>query len=355
MTTRLADLTTLRVGGPVRRYVEAGSETELVDAVREADAAGEPLLVVGGGSNLLVADAGFEGLVLRDARRDMSSPDASACAGTTLTVAAGVDWDDVVRFAIENRWVGLEALSGIPGSAGATPVQNVGAYGQEVAQTIASVRVWDRARGRVQTMPVSILGLGYRTSVLKASMHTGSDGRVWRPTPRYVVLDVTFQLRWGELSTPIAYGELAARLGVETGQRAPLQEVREAVLELRRGKGMVLDPVDHDTWSAGSFFTNPVLDDAELDRIPAEAPRWAAGEGRTKVSAAWLIEHAGMSKGFGLPGPAALSTKHTLALTNRGEASAADLLAIARAVRAGVLERFAVELVPEPVIVGAEL
>lgn len=355
MTTRLAELTTLRVGGPARRYVEAASEAELIEAVQEVDAAGEPLLVIGGGSNLLVADDGFDGVVVRDGRRDVRSPDASACAGTTLTVAAGADWDDVVQFAIENRWVGLEALSGIPGSAGATPVQNVGAYGQEVSQTIASVRVWDRARDRVQTMPVSMLGFGYRTSVLKASMHAGSDGRVWRPTPRYVVLDVTFQLRWGELSAPIAYGELAARLGVETGQRAPLEEVREAVLELRRGKGMVLDAADHDTWSAGSFFTNPVLDDAELGRIPAEAPRWAAGEGRTKVSAAWLIEQAGMTKGYGLPGPAALSTKHTLALTNRGGASAADLLAIAREVRAQVREAFGVELVPEPVIVGASL
>ena len=355
MTPRLADLTTLRVGGPAGRWVEAASEAELIAAIREADAVGEPLLVIGGGSNLLVADGGFDGLVLRDGRRDIHAPDASACAGTTLTVAAGVDWDDVVRFAVENRWAGLEALSGIPGSAGATPVQNVGAYGQEVAQTIASVRVWDRARGRVQTMPVSLLGLGYRWSVLKASMHSGSDGRVWRPTPRYVVLDVTFQLRWGDLSAPIAYGELAARLGVETGQRAPIEQVREAVLELRRGKGMVLDPADHDTWSAGSFFTNPVLDDAGLARIPAEAPRWAAGEGLTKVSAAWLIEHAGMARGFGLPGPAALSTKHTLALTNRGTATAADLLAIAREVRAAVHERFGVELVPEPVLVGASL
>lgn len=355
MTTRLADLTTLRAGGPAKRYVEAASEAELIEAVRGADADGEPLLVVGGGSNLLVADGGFDGVVVRDSRTDIDSPDASACAGTTLTVAAGVEWDQVVQFAIANEWAGLEALSGIPGSTGATPVQNVGAYGQEVAQTIASVRVWDRARGRVQTMAASMLGFGYRTSVLKRSMRSGSDGRVWHPTPRYVVLDVTFQLRWGDLSEPIAYGELAARLGTEVGQRAPLVDVRGAVLELRRGKGMVLDAADHDTWSAGSFFTNPVLGDDALLPVPAEAPRWAVGDGLTKVSAAWLIEHAGMSKGFGLPGPAALSTKHTLALTNRGTATAADLVAVARAVRLAVQDAYGVVLEPEPVLVGLEL
>ena len=355
MSTRLADLTTLRVGGPVRRLVEVASEDELVEAVRAADAAGEPLLVLGGGSNLLVSDDGFDGVVVRDTRTDIDAPDASACAGTTLTVAAGVEWDQVVRLAIDQGLPGLEALSGIPGSAGATPVQNVGAYGQEVSQTIASVRVWDRARERVQTMPLALLGFGYRTSVLKRSMRTGSDGRTWHPTPRYVVLDVTFQLRWGDLSEPITYGELAARLGIEVGKRAPLAEVREAVLELRRGKGMVLDAADHDTWSAGSFFTNPVLDDAGLRRVPAEAPRWATGDGRTKVSAAWLIEHAGLAKGYGLPGPASLSTKHTLALTNRGGASAADLVEIARAVRDRVHEAYGVLLEPEPVLVGVDL
>jgi len=355
MTTRLADLTTLRVGGPAGRYVEATSEEELVAAVQGADAEDEPVLVIGGGSNLLVGDAGFDGLVLRDARTDLATPDASACAGTSLTVAAGAEWDDVVQLAIANRWVGLEALSGIPGSAGATPVQNVGAYGQEVAQTIASVRVWDRARSRVRTLALADLGFGYRTSVLKRSMRPSPDAPAWHPTPRYVVLDVTFQLRWGDLSAPIAYGELAARLGVEVGARVPLAEVREAVLELRRGKGMVLDAEDHDTWSAGSFFTNPVLDAAGLERVPAEAPRWSAGPGLTKVSAAWLIEQAGFSKGFGLPGAAALSTKHTLALTNRGAAAAEDLLAVARQVRDAVHAAFAVNLVPEPVLVGASL
>jgi len=350
MSPRLADLTTLRVGGPAGRYVEAASEAELVAAVQAADAEGEPLLVIGGGSNLLVGDEGFPGLVLRDARTALEAPDVSACAGTSLTVAAGAVWDDVVQLAIANRWVGLEALSGIPGSAGATPVQNVGAYGQEVAQTIASVRVWDRARSRVRTLAVSDLGFGYRSSVLKRSMRPSPDAAAWHPSPRYVVLDVTFQLRWGDLSAPIAYGELAARLEVEVGARVPLAEVREAVLELRRRKGMVLDPEDHDTWSAGSFFTNPVLGPAELASVPSEAPRWSAGPGLTKISAAWLIEHAGFSKGHGMPGPAALSTKHTLALTNRGSATAAELLALARGIRDEVRAQFGVTLVPEPVL-----
>ncbi|NLF04149.1 MAG: UDP-N-acetylmuramate dehydrogenase [Actinomycetales bacterium] len=351
MTTRLADLTTLRVGGPAGRYVEAKSEAEIIEAVQGADADGEPLLVIGGGSNLLVGDEGFPGLVLRDARTDLETPDVSACAGTSLTVAAGAVWDDVVQLAIANRWVGLEALSGIPGSAGATPVQNVGAYGQEVAQTIATVRVWDRARAKVRTLALADLGFGYRTSILKRSMRPTSDAEAWHPTPRYVVLDVTYQLRWGDLSAPIAYGELAARLGVEVGARVPLAEVREAVLELRRGKGMVLDAEDHDTWSAGSFFTNPVLPAEELTGVPAEAPRWSAGPGLTKVSAAWLIEQSGFTKGHGMPGPAALSTKHTLALTNRGDASADDLLALAREVRDQVRSRFGVTLTPEPVVV----
>jgi UDP-N-acetylmuramate dehydrogenase len=353
MSTRLADLTTLRVGGPAARFVEASSEAELLAAIQEADAAGEPLLVIGGGSNLLVGDEGFEGLVLRDGRSSLDTPDVSACAGTTLTVAAGTVWDEVVQHAIANRWVGLEALSGIPGSTGATPVQNVGAYGQEVSQSIAQVRVWDRARSRVRTLALADLGFGYRSSVLKRSMRPTADAPAWHPTPRYVVLDVSFQLRWGDLSAPIAYGELAQRLGVEIGARVPLAEVRAAVLELRAGKGMVLDPEDHDTWSAGSFFTNPILDAEALSSIPAEAPRWSAGPGLTKVSAAWLIEHAGFSKGFGMPGPAALSTKHTLALTNRGGARAADLLALARTIREAVAERFGVELVPEPVVIPA--
>lgn len=353
----LAELTTLRVGGPVGRYVETTSEQELVAAIEEADRAGEPLLVVGGGSNLVVADAGFPGVVVRDVRTTIRVPDASACAGTTITVSAGTRWDDVVAYAVDQELVGLEALSGIPGSTGATPVQNVGAYGQEVSQTIALVRVWDRERRAHRTMPLAELGFGYRTSVLKSSMSaTGPDGgRRWGPTPRHVVLDVTFQLRSGSLSAPIAYAQLADHLGVAVGGRAPLADVRTAVLALRRTKGMVLDPADHDTWSAGSFFTNPVLDREQAASLPAAAPRYPSGPELVKTSAAWLIEHAGFARGFGVPGPVALSTSHTLAITNRGTATAADVLALARTVRDGVRTVFGVELVPEPVLVGCAL
>ncbi|MBT0994279.1 UDP-N-acetylmuramate dehydrogenase [Cellulomonas sp. DKR-3] len=368
-TPRLADLTTLGVGGPSARYVETTTEAELVDAVRTADEAGEPLLVVGGGSNLVVADEGFDGVVVRDTRTGIEVPDHSACAGVTYTVPAGTPWDDVVLEATTHRLYGIEALSGIPGSTGATPVQNVGAYGQEVAQTIATVRVWDRARARVRTLPLVDLKFGYRTSLLKRSMRDPGTGAAlpadprdpvderapWTPTPRYVVLDVTFQLRQGTLSAPIAYAELARTLGVEVGERAPLLDVRAAVLELRGRKGMVLDPADPDTRSAGSFFTNPVLDAAAADALPADAPRFPTADGRTKTSAAWLIEHAGFTRGHGLPGPAALSTKHTLALTNRGGASTQDLLALAREVRSGVLSAFGVRLEPEPVLVGVRL
>lgn len=354
-----SELTTLGVGGPVSQYVETSSEADLIEAVRTADDAGVPLLVLGGGSNLLVSDAGFDGVVVRDVRRDLTTPDHSACAGVTVTVVAGTPWDDVVAHAAAHRLKGVEALSGIPGSTGATPVQNVGAYGQEVAQTIATVRVWDRARARVRTLPLVDLQFGYRTSLLKRSMRALPDdadpAAPWFPTPRYVVLDVTFQLRVADLSEPIAYAELARELGVAVGERAPLPEVREAVLALRRRKGMVLDPGDPDTRSAGSFFTNPVLTEAEAAELPEGAPRYPAGDGLVKTSAAWLIEQSGFGKGYGLPGPAALSTKHTLALTNRGGANAGDLLALARTVRAGVAARFGVLLDPEPVLLGTDL
>ncbi len=354
-----SELTTLGVGGPASRLVETTTEAELIDAVRTADAEGVPLLVLGGGSNLLVSDAGFDGLVVRDVRRDLTTPDHSACAGVTVTAAAGTPWDDVVAHAAAHRLKGIEALSGIPGSTGATPVQNVGAYGQEVSQTIATVRVWDRVRARVRTLPVVDLQFGYRTSLLKRSMRALPDdadpGAPWFPTPRYVVLDVTFQLRVADLSEPIQYGELARALGIAVGERAPLPEVRATVLALRGRKGMVLDPADPDTRSAGSFFTNPVLTEADAAELPADAPRFPAGEGLVKTSAAWLIEQAGFTKGYGLPGPAALSTKHTLALTNRGGANAGDLLALARTVRDGVAQRFGIALEPEPVIVGTDL
>jgi UDP-N-acetylmuramate dehydrogenase len=350
--SRLADLTTLRVGGPARATVVADSEAALVEAVADCDARGEPVLLVGGGSNLLVCDDGFEGTLVRIATRGRRVDDASACAGVSLRVAAGEPWDDVVQAAVQSGWSGIEALSGIPGASGATPVQNVGAYGQEVADTIASVRVWDRSRSRIQTFAAADCAFSYRHSRFKAERF--AEGTAARG-PRYVVLEVVFQLRIAEESAPIRYTELATSLGVEPGGRAPLAQVRAAVLKLRCGKGMVLNASDHDTWSAGSFFTNPVMDATDADRLPEQAPRWPAGGGRVKTSAAWLIEHAGFSRGYGLPGPAALSTKHTLALTNRGCASAQDLLALARTVRAGVEERFGIVLEPEPVLVGCRL
>jgi UDP-N-acetylmuramate dehydrogenase len=356
-SSTLADLTTLRVGGAPSRYVETTTEAELIATVRAADESGEPVLVVGGGSNLLVADAGFDGVVVRDVRSGIDVPDASACAGATLTVPAGTPWDEVVRYAVEQELTGIEALSGIPGSTGATPVQNVGAYGQEVSQSIATVRVWDRGRGKVRTLPLVTLAFGYRTSLLKRSMRPDADDprAPWSPTPRYVVLDVTFQLRPGDLSRPIVYAELARTLGVEVGGRAPLAHVRETVLALRARKGMVLDAADHDTWSAGSFFTNPLLTPDAAAALPADAPRFPTDDGRVKSSAAWLIERSGFSRGFGAPGPASLSTKHALALTNRGGAKAEDLLALARQVRDGVRSAFGVELEPEPVLVGVTL
>jgi UDP-N-acetylmuramate dehydrogenase len=345
--TLLRDHTTLRLGGPAREWVRAATEQELVEAVAEADAAGTPVLVLGGGSNLVVADEGFDGRVVEVATSGVVpdvEDDGAVCGGVVVRVAAGEGWDDLVATAVERGWVGVEALSGIPGSVGATPIQNVGAYGQEVSQTIASVRVWDRTLRGVRTFAAADCRFGYRTSRFKAD------------PGRHVVLSVDLQLRTGSLGAPVAYAELARTLGVEQGGRAPLAAVREAVLGLRSGKGMVLDAADHDTWSAGSFFTNPFLTPEQAAALPDDAPRWEQPDGRTKSSAAWLIERAGFGRGHGLDlrgGRASLSTKHTLALTNRGGTS--DLLALAREVRDGVEAAYGVRLVNEPVLVGCEL
>nr|WP_139240766.1 UDP-N-acetylmuramate dehydrogenase [Actinomyces glycerinitolerans] len=373
-TPCLAELTTLRVGGPVDSYVEARTEAELIDAVRQADAAGTPLLVIGGGSNILAADAGFAGVVVRDARQEVSLSADDRCGGVEFTATAGTTWDDLVREAIANQWGGFAPLSGIPGTVGAAPVQNIGAYGAEVAELLASVRAWDRAAGRPAHLPLARLRLSYRDSDLKRSLTdaTIGGGRTWGPTGRWVVLSVTFSVRTASLSAPIAYAQLARTLGAEVGDRVDARAVRDAVLELRRSKGMVLDDADHDTWSAGSFFTNPILTRAQADALPDDAPRFpvtdhsraVAGtrqapvvEGLVKTSAAWLIDHAGFGKGFALPAAgaeptASLSTKHVLALTNRGHARAADLAGLRDAVVTGVRERFGVTLVPEPVHVG---
>jgi len=337
----LADHTTLRVGGPARRMLLAETETELVATVRELDAAGEPLLVLGGGSNLLVGDDGFPGTVVKVATRGIS-PDVSDCAGAVVTVAAGEDWDALVARTVAAQWCGLEALSGIPGSTGATPIQNVGAYGSDVSQTISTVRTLDRHTGHLATFAAADCGFAYRTSRFKAE------------PGRYVVLTVTFQLRPGTLSGPVAYPELARALGVEVGQRTEAAAVRAAVLAIRSRKGMVLDDADYDTWSAGSFFTNPIVPVEVAERLPVDAPRFPQPDGRVKTSAAWLIERAGFGRGFGT-GAARVSSKHSLALTNRGEARAADVVDLARTIRAGVAERYGLLLEPEPVLVGCGL
>ena len=336
---RMSELTTLRVGGPVERLVTAESTDELVDALRAVDDADEPLLLLAGGSNLLVADQPVPGTVVRVATRGVLVK--SLADDVSVRVAAGEPWDALVARAAAQGWVGIEALSGIPGTVGATPVQNVGAYGQEVADTIASVRVWDRFGQQVLTLAPADCHFAYRASAFKG-------------TDRYVVLDVVFRLRRGTLSAPIRYAALAQHLSVDVGTRVPLAQVREAVLGLRRRRGMVLDATDHDTWSAGSFFTNPVLGQAQFEALAGDPPAWPQ-PGGVKTSAAWLIERAGFTRGYGLPGPAALSTKHTLAVTNRGCASAADVLALAREVRDGVRAAFGVTLVPEPVLVGCAL
>ena len=349
----IAPLTTMRVGGPAATLVTAETTDEIVAAVREVDASGQDLLVVSGGSNLVVADDGFGGVVVRIANRGITVESQDACSGVFVTVAAGEPWDEFVAHAVAQGWSGVEALSGIPGLTGATPVQNVGAYGQEVAQTIARVRVYDRAKGEIRTFAGADCAFTYRHSRFKG-------------TDRYVVLEVSFQLALGDLSAPVAYADLGRQLGVELGERVPLADAREAVLAQRRLRGMVLDAQDHDTWSCGSFFTNPIVTSAEFETLLGRVaervgpdgpvpPRFDGADGTVKTSAAWLIDKAGFGKGYKMPGPAALSTKHTLAITNRGDATAADVAALAREVRDGVHEAFGVTLVNEPVFVGHSL
>lgn len=332
----LTDRTTLRVGGPADSWLVAESQPEFVEAIRECDDAGVAVLVLGGGSNLVVADAGFSGSVVEACTRGISV-DAIDDA-VEITLDAGEPWDDAVALAVSSGWSGIEALSGIPGRAGATPIQNVGAYGQEVASVISSVDAFDRASGELVRLDSADCGFGYRTSAFKA-------------TPgRWAVLAVTMRLRTSGLGA-VRYGDLARILGIEVGGHADLDAIRQGVLELRRVRGMVLDADDHDTWSAGSFFTNPVV---ELDAdVPGDCPRYPAAHG-VKLSAAWLIEHSGIAKGFAL-GPrasAAISTKHTLALTNRGGATAADIMALARVVQERVRAVFGIELAIEPTLVG---
>ncbi len=344
----IAGLTTLRLGGPARTVVEVATEADFVDAVRVADEAGDPVLIVAGGSNLVVSDAGFDGTVVLVRTSgvvvDDCADSGAACGGANVTVQAGENWDALVTRAVDDGWLGIETLAGIPGSVGATPIQNVGAYGQEVSGTIASVRTFDRYDRTMRTFAVADCGFGYRTSVFK------------QLAPRYAVLSVQFQFTRGDLGLPIQYAQLAETLGVEVGARVPAADVRAAVLELRRSKGMVLDPDDHDTWSAGSFFTNPMLNGEAAAALPAEAPRYPQPDGSVKTSAAWLIEHAGYRRGFpAAEGQVSVSTKHSLALTNRGGATTDELLDLARELRDGVKARFSITLEPEPTLIGCRL
>ena len=360
--TRLSDITTMGVGGPADRFIVARTREESLEAVQEADAAGTPLLIVGGGSNLVIADEGYRGTVLQIATRGITVGDSTVAEDTTgtgtvpVTIEAGHPWDEAVAWTVEHELGGLEALSGIPGAAGATPVQNVGAYGADVSNTLLSIEAWDRQEGRLVTMQASELDLTYRNSVLKRATQNGS--------PRWVVLAVTFGLKRGE-ALPVAYDQLARALNVELGTTVPLAEVRTAVLGLRRSKGMVLEAGDPDTNSCGSFFMNPIVEESLTAALPADAPRYPAGkDGYVKLSAAWLIDHAGYHKGFGMKGQpgeeiaggrASLSSKHTLAVTNQGGASCADVVAVARAVRAGVKDAWGIELHHEPLLIGTSL
>jgi UDP-N-acetylmuramate dehydrogenase len=339
----LAPWTTLRLGGPATEVVEAHDADALAGAVTDADARGIPALVLGGGSNVVVADEGFAGRVIRVLSRGVERR-VGEHGRVLVTAEAGEPWDPFVTQAVADGLSGLECLSGIPGSVGASPIQNVGAYGQEVGETCVSVQALDRARGARVTLDQAACHFGYRTSLFK------------QDPGRWVVLRVTFELEPSPLSRPIRYAELAGRLGVATGERAPLGDVREAVLALRRGKGMVVDATDPDSISAGSFFTNPIVARevlAEVERRAGAAPpAWEQDDGRVKTSAAWLIQRAGFARGHGSPTGIAISSKHTLALTNRGAGTTEELVALAREIADGVEAAFGVRLEPEPVFVG---
>ena len=412
--TTFAELTTIGVGGPIARFIEPTTRVGVIEAIEEADAKGLPLCVIGGGSNMLVSDAPFPGVVVRDARRAITVPDEAApVEGGDRTVhvnaEAGCNWDDFVAFTVELGLEGVEGLSGIPGTVGASVVQNIGAYGQEVGASVESVEVWDRRDKRTVELTPDDLRFGYRSSALKSSMYAApaTPAGEFFPTPRYVVLSVTFALRHSATGT-VGYGQLAKALGVEVGDRMETRAIRNAVLKVRASKGMLEDaarylnpamestkradqvrialraqygeavaaaasdaaggpssPVDitpdFDRHSCGSFFMNPILTAEQAARLPEDAPRFDAalpdGTPGVKTSAAWLIDHAGFHKGFKTAedAKAGLSTMHTLALTNRGGAQASDVADLARAVQDGVEAAFGVRLVPEPVVVGMDL
>ena len=337
----LSELTTMRVGGPAHKLVTATTAHDVVAAARRAWSRDEPCLVLGGGSNVVVADDGFDGTVILVQTRGIER-----LGGATLRVQAGEPWDAVVTFAVEAGLAGIEGLSGIPGSSGAAPIQNIGAYGQELSDTLVSVEFLDLLLDEVVTIPAEELGLAYRTSAIKQ----GREG---------VVLSIELALAPAESAgggSVVRYEQLASALGVAVGDRMPLPEIRAAVLALRASKGMVLDPADPDSVSCGSFFTNPIVSENFARGLPSAMPQWLMDDDTSvKLSAAWLIEQAGIPKGFALPGSrAAISSKHTLAITNRGGATADDVAELARYVRSVVLARFGVVLQPEPVAVGIQ-
>jgi UDP-N-acetylmuramate dehydrogenase len=337
--TELSQYTSLRVGGPATKIVQVSTEAQIIAAIEEAG--DTPILIMGGGTNVLIADKGFEGTVIRISNNSVQA-EVDACSGATLTIGAGEDWDVFVQTTIASGIAGLETLSGIPGTVGASPIQNIGAYGHEVSEFITRVRTYDRQEKALKTFTNSECQFSYRNSLFKS--HPG----------RYVVLDVQFQIRRGELSDPITYLELAKELGVELGDKAPVVATREAVLKLRASKGMLLSNEDHDSWSAGSFFTNPIISQQAADALPNAAPKWPLNDGRVKISAAWLIENAGMHKGDEVGG-ARISSKHVLALTNAGDATAADIAELAKRARDHVKEIFGITLEAEVNLIGIEI
>lgn len=338
----MADLnqyTSLRVGGPAKNFVEVATESEIIAAI---EAAGDsPILIIGGGSNVLIADQGFDGTVIHIANNQTES-EIDACSGATLTIGAGENWDNFVATTISRGFAGLETLSGIPGTVGAAPIQNIGAYGHEVSEFITRVRTYDRHTKAIKTFTNAECEFDYRTSIFK------------RTTGRYIVLSVQFQIRRGEISTAITYAELAKKLGIEIGEKAPVVDVRRAVMELRAAKGMLLNADDKDSWSAGSFFTNPIITAEVAATLPADAPRWPLEDGRVKTSAAWLIERSGINKGY-THGGAQVSTKHVLALTNSGSATAAEICELARELQSRVRSQFGIVLEPEVNLIGISL
>ena len=397
--TSFADLTTIGVGGPIAIFLEPTSRVGVIEAVEDADAKGLPLCVIGGGSNMLVADTPFNGVVVRDARRSINVLDEAAPVENGerivhVNAEAGCNWDDFVDFCVELGLEGVEGLSGIPGTVGASVVQNIGAYGQEVGSSVRSVEVWDRKEKRTCDLTAEDLRFGYRMSALKASMYAApaTPADEFFPTPRYVVLSVTFALHHSDTGV-VGYGQLAKALGVEVGDRMNTKDIRNAVLAVRAAKGMLEDShrylaepmrgtkkaglvaIAHDAQrtqagndepdfnrhSCGSFFMNPILTIEQAAALPEDAPRFDAtlpdGEPGVKTSAAWLIDHAGFHKGFKTTATATagLSTLHTLALTNRGGASAADIADLANTVQDGVEAAYGIRLVPEPVVIGMDL